>query len=219
MGRTETPRSSSLLSVEGLITMPPQIGEYMSESVDLIDLQKRQHNHDKEHHQDIFNTSYPDRMNHYVLHFSKYVGRLSKHSSNGEDLTEHLEKTLADSFIVALAAANTLNLDIYQQIQQRHGINGKTPETVAEELNQLDGIDRTGEIQEWLFKELAMPTGEMANAMESLDHMEPMAVRQTLEEGTMDVIEDLLIASDLMNISLGSLLEDRWNEIEEESIL
>ncbi|WP_254280766.1 hypothetical protein [Haloarcula marina] len=191
----------------------------MSESIDLIELQKRQHDHDREHHQDIFNTSYPDRMNHYVLHFSKYVGRLSEQNSNDQEVTKHLEKTLADSFIVALAAANTLNLDIHQQIQARHGIDGKTTKLLAEELNHLDKMDSTKEVRGWLFTNLAVPAGEMANAMESLDHMEPMAVRQVLEEETMNIVEDLLIASDLISVDLGSLLEERWNEIEEESIL
>ncbi len=191
----------------------------MSESVTLIDLQKSQYKHDKEHHQDIFNISYPDRMNHYVLHFSKYVGRFSEEYSDEHELREHLEKTLSDSFIVALAAANTLNLDIYQQMQQRHGIDAETPERVAEQLNQLDEINNIKDIQQWLFRELAMPAGEMANAMESLDHMEPMDVRQVLEEETMNIIEYILIASDLMSVDVGSLVEDRWTKIEEESIL
>lgn len=191
----------------------------MSESVDLIDLQKRQHHHDREHHQDIFNTSYPERMNHYILHFSKYTGRLSNQYSTEADLTKHLEKTLADSFIVALAAANTLNIDIHNQLHQRQEINGKTPETVAEELNQVDGISSLEEIREWFFNGIAVPAGEMANAMESLDHMEAMSVRPVLEEEIMNIIEYLLIASDLMRVDLVSLLEERWNEIEEESIL
>lgn len=191
----------------------------MTEASDLIDLQKRQHNHDQEHHQDIFNTSYPDRMNHYVHHFSKYVGRLSREYSNELELSEHLEKTLADSFIVALAAANTLNLDIHQQVQQRHGINETAPESIGEEINELNRDKNPEEVQEWLFKELAVPAGEMANAMESLDHMESMAVRQVLEEETIRVAEDLLIAANMMDTNLGLLLEDRWTQIEEDSIL
>jgi len=191
----------------------------MSESADLIDLQKRQHNHDKEHHQDIFNTSYPDRMNHYVLHFSKYVGRLSENNPDEQKPTEYLEKTISDCFIVALASANTLNLDIHQQIQQRHGIDGDTPEVIARELNQVDEIDRIDDIRTWLFNELAKPAGEMSNAMESLDHMEAMAVRETLEEQTMNIVEDLLIASNMMETHVGRLLNERWVEIEEESIL
>lgn len=194
----------------------------MSEESGLISLQKRQYKHDKEHHQDIFNTPYPDRMNHYTLHFSKYVGRISDEYEDFDNLSDHLEKTLADGFIVALAAANTMNIDIYQEIHQTHDIVSKDPGTVAKELNdahETDNIRNIQQIREWLFEELAVPAGKMANAMESLDHMEPMAVRETLEEETFNICKTILIASDLMDISIESIVEKRWNEIEKESIL
>jgi hypothetical protein len=73
--------------------------------------------------------------------------------------------------------------------------------------------------QDWLFQRMASPAGSMSNAMESLDHMEPMNTRELLEEETVEVVSDLLIASENLDFDLVALLDDRWTEIEEESIL
>lgn len=191
----------------------------MSANITLIDLQKRQQEHDKGFHQDIFNTPYPDRMNHYVLHFSKYVGRLSKQYSDEKRRREKLEKTLADSIIVVLAAANTLNLDLRKELQDNCGIESEGATAISEELNQIDDIENPEEVQNWLFNQMAEPAGRMANAMESLDHMEPMNVRQILEEETIQILSDLLIATDELSTDLETMLDERWIEIEEESIL
>lgn len=206
--------------VQRLIGPGHHYPEYdMSANMKLIDLQKRQQEHDKGFHQDIFNISYPDRMNHYVLHFSKYVGRLSKEYSDEKRRTEQLEKTLADSIIVALAAANTLNLDLRKELQDNFEIDSEEAAAIAEDLNQTNEIEDSEEVQYWLFNQMAAPAGRMANAMESLDHMEPMNVRQILEEETVQILSDLLIATDKIGTDLETLLDERWTEIEEESIL
>lgn len=191
----------------------------MSDSIKLLDLQKRQREHDKEHHHDIYTLPYPDRMNHYVLHFSKYVGRLSREYADQDTRMEQLEKTLADSFIVALAAANTLNLDLEVQLEEMFGTGAESLAEWAESLDPAKDPMDSGEVQDWLFQRMASPTGSMSNAMESLDHMEPINTRELLEEETVEIVSDLLIASENLGIDLEALLDDRWTEIEEESIL
>lgn len=191
----------------------------MSDSTGLLDLQKRQIEHDKEHHQDIYTLPYPERMNHYVLHFSKYVGRLSRDYADEERREEQLEKTLADSFIVALAAANTLNLDLQAELEEIFGLEADGVAEWAEELDPADDPMDSEEVQEWLFQRMATPTGRMSNAMESLDHMEPMNVRELLEEETVEIVSNLLITAENLRTDLEELLDDRWTEIEEESIL
>jgi hypothetical protein len=191
----------------------------MTEDTGLIDLQKRQYKHDKEHHPDIYNTSYPARMNHYVLHFSKYVGRLSKTHSDEKKLEKKLEKTLADSIIVTLAAANTLNLDLNDEMRERFEVDSNGVNNIAEKLNQSSEVSEMDEVREWLFNRMATPAGQLSDAMESLDHMESMDTRQILENGTVEILADLLIASDKLDANINELLDDRWTEIEEESIL
>lgn len=184
----------------------------------ILDLQKRQHKHDQEHHQDIFNISYPERMNHYVLHFSKYTGRLSREGLGRKETRDTLRKTIADSVIVALASANTLNMDIGKRLRKDYNINSEELSVVAEELNEANLSDEH-EISDWLFSRLATPAGNMANAMESLDHMESVNTRQVLEDETVEIMRVLLIAAYNLDVDLAKILDDRWNEIEEESIL
>lgn len=185
----------------------------------LLDLQKRQNDHDKHHHPDIYNTSYPARMNHYVLHFSKYVGRLSRDYETKSDAQEELNRTLADCFIVALASANTLNLDLRNELEYQQEGQPKDISQWCEDSAIDDGPDGIFELQEWLFANMAKPTGRMSNAMESLDHMESMDVRQSLENGTIEIVSDLLTTSSHLDVDLVELTENRWDEIEQDSIL
>ena len=191
----------------------------MSEDSGIIDLQKRQLKHDREHHRDIYTLPYPDRMNHYVLHFSKYVGRLSRNYGDEEIRKEQLEKTLADSSIVALAAANTLNLDLQAELEKMFGEGAESVSEWSEVLNPAEEPMDPDELQDWLFDRMATPTGRMSNAMESLDHMEPMDVRELLEEETVEIFSDLLIAAENLGVDLVEVIDQRWATIEEESIL
>ncbi|MFD1514556.1 hypothetical protein [Halomarina rubra] len=191
----------------------------MSESTTLIDLQKRQREHDRGHHRDIYTLPYFNRMNHYVLHFSKYVGRLSQDYPDGGQLTTQLEQTLADSFIVAIAAANTLNLDLQAQLEEMFGLEAEGIEEWTNLLNQsLDDMG-SSELKDWWFKRMAGPTGRMANALESLDHMESINSRQILEEDTTEIVANLLIVAESMDLDLVAVLDARWEEIESNSIL
>lgn len=192
----------------------------MSDPIELIELQRRQKEHDENHHYDIHTLPYYERMDHYVLHFSKYVGRLSKDYPTDNQLEQQVHKTAADTFIVTLAAANTLNLDLQANLEEMFG------EGIASNFDEWqDAIDDTDgemdleEVKEWLMVELAEPTGEMANALESIDHMEGMNAREILTEGTLEIFIALVTASNHLNEDMIGLVEDRWETIESESIL
>ena len=191
----------------------------MTELRTIIELQKRQKEHDRDHHRDIYTLPYPDRMNHYVLHFSKYVGRLSQDYAEEEQLAAQLEKTLADSFIVAIAGANTLNIDLQNQLEEMFGLDANSVEEWADLLNQSEEDMDPDELKRWWLKRMAGPTGRMANALESLDHMEPINGRQILEDDIIEIIADLLIVASCLELDLIEVLEARWSEIEENSIL
>lgn len=191
----------------------------MSENPPIIELQRRQEEHDRGHHRDIYSLAYPERMTHYVLHFSKYVGRLSNMNPDANGFEDNLQKTLADSLIVALAAANTLNLDLDDQLQDMFMIEAEGVQSWAEQLNATEDEMSLEETRQWLFKRMAMPTGRMSNALESLDHMESVDTRRMLEENTLEVISNLLIAFENIGEPIGEVLDARWSEIERESIL
>lgn len=187
------------------------------EKPELTKIQQRQWQHDEGFHQDIHTLSKMERINHYALHFSKYVGRLSRDQPE-EEREGQVEKTIADGLIVAFATANTLELDLYTELEETFG---ESFEEVTEWADFLDNTEEdmdVPEVREWLFNRLAMPTGEIANAVESLDHVESMNLREILDEELIQIISFLLVASNQLGLDPVELIEDRWETIEEESI-
>src|SRR5580704_11293343 len=77
---------------------------------DLAELQKEQFRHDQRNHADIACLPKPDRLKHFGLHFAKYVGRLARGSSEGIPV----DRTITDTALVCLSAANTL----HQRLEQ-----------------------------------------------------------------------------------------------------
>jgi len=77
----------------------------MFSDADMLRLQQDQHRHDQRNHTDILHLSKSDRLKHYGLHFAKYVGRLARGSAEPIPY----ERTLVDTVLVSLSAANTLH--------------------------------------------------------------------------------------------------------------
>src|SRR5437879_3443574 len=75
---------------------------------DLLRLQCEQFSHDRRNHSDILNLCKTDRLKHYGLHFAKYVGRLAR----GAKEPKSIERTVVDTFLVCLSAANTLHQEL-----------------------------------------------------------------------------------------------------------
>jgi len=113
---------------------------------DLSRLQREQFQHDKRNHFDILNLSKTDRLKHYGLHFCKYVGRLAR----GAEESKSLERTLTDTFLVILSAANTLHQELAHEASLPLRFN-----------DQIDSIYR-----------FADAAGRFADACEKIDHME-----------------------------------------------
>jgi NTP pyrophosphatase (non-canonical NTP hydrolase) len=188
-------------------------------TTELKELQKYQLQHDKDHHRDIFTLPYLDRMDHYVLHFSKYVGRLSPGYETSLERRENIEKTLADAFIVVLAAANTLNLDLQEQLETRYGQNvGQVCEWTNALSSESESMSEE-DVQDWLFMRLATPAGHMSNVMESFDHMERGLDFKEFDEELIEIAGLILTAAGHIEVSLKDLVEDRWDEIERSSVL
>jgi hypothetical protein len=114
-------------------------------TAELLRLQREQHNHDKRNHADILGLPKPDRLKHYGLHFAKYVGRFAR----GIDEPKSIERTIVDTFLVGLSAANTLHQDLSAaNVSICHN-------------NQFDPIYT-----------LADAAGRFADACEKIDHLE-----------------------------------------------
>jgi hypothetical protein len=118
----------------------------MYQADDLLRLQREQHAHDQRNHSDILHLSKPDRLKHYGLHFAKYVGRLAR----GVEESKSVERTIVDTFLVSLSAANTLHQEL-----------GRAKCLVRPSCKQIDPV-----------YVLADVAGRFADACEKVDHME-----------------------------------------------
>lgn len=161
----------------------------------LTELQRQQQTHDFSSHWDIVCLPAPDRLKHMVLHFSKYVGRLA---ASPHDLLL-FQSTVIDTFIIALATANALNVDL----------GTKCP--IPQEDNERREIPGT---RDRFFLSLAAATGQMAKACEALDHIERFNSRQELETGVITICNSCLQAAAEARIPLGEGVPMRWKEVE-----
>jgi hypothetical protein len=72
----------------------------------LRELQCQQMRHDRAYHLDVWSLPIPERMAHYCIHFAKYAGQLLDENAGTR------RAAVVDTAVIALAAANTINLDL-----------------------------------------------------------------------------------------------------------
>lgn len=128
--------------------------DFKINSQELLVLQKEQYRHDQRNHSDIACLAKSDRLKHYGLHFAKYVGRLAR----GSTPEQPVERTVVDTALVGLSAANTLHQHLEAVVLPAQ----------ANSL-QLDPI-----------LTFADAAGRFADACEKIDHLEeflPIAKR------------------------------------------
>jgi hypothetical protein len=154
-------------------------------SDDLARLQSEQHKHDLRNHFDIISLHKTDRLKHYGLHFAKYVGRLARESAE----TKPVERTLVDTLLVSLSAANTLHQDL-----------GKENFVVSGPSDQVDP-----------WRSFADASGRFADACEKIDHMEefvPMA-----RKANADIVSWLVETAQTRNLDLQTAVRARREEL------
>ena len=117
----------------------------MFSDAEMLRLQQDQYRHDHRNHTDILHLSKNDRLKHYGLHFAKYVGRLAR----GEAEPISYERTIVDTVLVSLSAANTLHQHL------------KSPAPMSRQDRQIDPL-----------RTYADAAGRFADACEKIDHQE-----------------------------------------------
>ena len=116
---------------------------------------------------DIYFLSSPNRILHLTLHVSKYAGRLAKRRLAKKELAV----TIVDAFLIALSAAEVLEMDLSQAFKRwtdprKHDTLQSFGLTLNRERIKAD------DLSDWYFRQVADVAGRMAKACESLDHME-----------------------------------------------
>lgn len=164
--------------------------------VDLYAMQSEQRLHDEKSHVEILCLPLKQRITHMVLHFSKYAGRVLGGAATDEMFT----RTLVDTFIISLASANALAINL-----------SRTPEGAPSLAARQIGGPIT---DEHFGKKLAAITGRMAKACEAMDHLEKFDSRSALEAGIFDICQLCLEAAVSRSVELGQLTRSRWKMIE-----
>ncbi len=114
---------------------------------------------------------------------------------------------MTDSGIVSLSAANALAIRLDEKVKE-----SAPPEKIPPEKKSL------AHAYSDFACGLVIPTGRMAKALESLDHMEEFSFRRCLEEGVIDIIRAVSECSYRLNYDLVNGIHTRWKEIEAKSI-
>lgn len=185
-------------------------GFLVSAATILSRLLLEQREHDERAHRDVYYLSYPRRLTHLTLHLAKYSGRLAGSGAK----PELVSRTLVDSFIIALSAAELLRLDIPASLL----VKGIEPDEVTG-LEQLGGLLARGypestSVVDWYFRQLATHAGRLAKALESLDHLERLEYRRMMEESVAEVLIASLVAASGLRLDLAKLARERWMEFE-----
>jgi hypothetical protein len=152
---------------------------------DLGRLQRDQHSHDMRNHFDIVSLHKNDRLKHYGLHFAKYVGRLARETAESKPF----ERTLVDTLLVSLSAANTLHQDLR-----------KEQFAAARRDFQVDPL-----------RTFADAAGRFADACEKIDHLEDFT--SIAKTANLDIVSWVLVAADERSLDLASGVSARRKEL------
>jgi hypothetical protein len=176
----------------------------------LLALQWAQLRHDQFYHSDIVLLPVGQRMKHFALHMAKYVGHIAEALESGDDAL--LQRTLVDAFIISLASANTLQLDLGKAFSSRCDSSISTLEDLAVKLATT--LKRAKGDASWLLRTMAQYTGHLSKACESLDHIEDYPFRRTMLDSARDLFEVVLVEASLRGIDLLEKAAGRIQSIE-----
>lgn len=166
----------------------------------LFALQLAQFRHDERYHRDIVLLPVGDRMKHMALHIAKYAGGLIEAIQN--DDADRYRKIAIDAFIIALASANTLNLNLKDAFAQKVA-DVECSVNFAPNANEFDFVHR-----------LMVCAGEFAKACESLDHVEKFPFREEMAKSVAAIAGILVQEAAHRGWDLVPLMKDRLREVE-----
>lgn len=187
---------------------------YMNAKVQLFQLQLSQYQHDQKYHKDIWLLSVHGRLNHFALHFCKYTGYLAE--IIGEPNPSKFQRLVTDSFIVCLAAANTLNMQIAEELIN-HDIN--TADNLNDLASRLAKTSNANFSDHSVFlKHVAVEAGRLAKACESIDHLERYPSREVIAETVVDLFKTFLMAAHCNGMDIAREAKSRLLEVEKKHI-
>lgn len=145
--------------------------------------------HDKIFHQEIFVLDISRRMNHIVLHFTKYLGSLV----SSPMLSSEYRKAFVDAFIMVVSASNLLGISLAYYLS-----NVAPQERIGEDFvcNYIQILSR------------------LAKACEAADHQENYPIREVWDENIKNLFLLLLQESALLNVDILREAKERLRGVE-----
>ena len=180
----------------------------------MLALQWGQLQHDELYHKDIVRLPVGDRLRHMTLHMAKYLGVIVEALEARDD--ERIEGTLVDMFIIDLASANALNMDL-----GREATAGRTQ--IFDNLVELGvaiatELGRPDDDGMWLVRRIAHHSGRLAKACESLDHLEAFPFRETLRDHVLGLFKVVIAEASFRQIDLTERSSARLKTVESANI-
>ena len=179
----------------------------------LFRLQMEQFEHDERYHREIARLNMHHRLNHMALHFAKYAGKLVE----ADDDREKIQKTVTDTFIIALSCSNTLNFRMWDRVRPSSDAVAEDLVNLGWQLQEAVGGAPTGtaELARWV----TVAAGRMAAACEKVDHLEPYPFRQAIEESVANLVKGCFVFASPQGWDLARLVRGRLQGVKEKSIL
>jgi hypothetical protein len=152
-------------------------------------------------------------MTHLAQHVSKYAARLLPERRNTTLDRHSVERTLIDTTLIALSAAELLHIDLTALVPSEREI------VDLSELGRFRAalVGPDAEAPHWLLHRLIAIAGDMGKALESLDHLEDYAYRDTLNRCAMQLLDACLVAAATRGLDLENLIRLRWHELEHDA--
>ncbi|PZP40575.1 MAG: hypothetical protein DI585_00465 [Pseudomonas fluorescens] len=158
----------------------------------LIYWQKEQNVHDAGYHKDVANRMTFGRLAHDSFHFGKYIGRFCKEGTAPSDTAR---KTVTDAALIALGAANALNINLADEI-------GKTIPALT---------------QDSVITVLGAANGDLNNYLDKYEHMEKDLPDVHL--AVVAIVRWVLAAAHLYDVNLSKAMEERRGQIRDSRTL
>jgi hypothetical protein len=163
----------------------------------LMTMQIAQMQYDEHYAQAVTNLPIQQRLNHMVLHYSKYGSTICNYVLNSIGDSAAYKRVLIDAFIITLCCANILNVKLSENAWYDIGAEG----------------------QPLLFmKDYLCLVGTMAKACEAIDHFEAYNYRKTLEVNVIEMCNLLLAEFDRLNLNVELLVNERRSKVQSASI-
>jgi hypothetical protein len=170
-----------------------------SQPISVGQLQARQYEHDMVAHRAVLLLPLGRRLTRFVLHLSKYQGKLITGPSGGsKDLRRRL---ITDSMIVILSAGNALNFSLSDSRASLNPRRDQPSDTDAKKL----------------LAHYVSTVGYMAEACEAMDHGEDYPVADVLKKGVRALFSITAALAALEGVELQLTIPERWAEVEHAS--